>query len=325
MTQQSAEVITSGGIGGPREPRSWAIPAVVAGAAMIGVVAVPVLITVLGSQPSTPAATAADRPSASASGSTSAAPSAAVVAVPAAAPSRAPRASLALATPVPPNRVHVPTPQPTRSSSAPGTPSVSGDPIAGGRSAAVDPLSGPAGRTVTITGRCVPGTDTRYTAGSPSAAKHPVTADGSFAVREQVATEAAQAHDGAQVPLEVTCLDAGGTVTFRQAFSFQVTAVVALPDQVPGDAGPLGAPQSAPAGSSVSVSGGGFMPGAPVVFGVRNLDSGKAEGTRQVLAGGGGGVSAMLAVPGPASVQIVAAGFDPGGGYRVLVATLATN
>jgi hypothetical protein len=329
MTQQEAEVLTSGSPGAPREPRSWTIPAVVTGAAVLGVIAVPVLLALLGSQPTDPVATSAHRPSASASGPGPAVASEAPTAVPATLPSRAPRASLALATPVPPNRVHVPTPQPTRPSGpASGTPSVGVDPSAspgGGRSGALEPLNGPAGRTITLSGHCVPGADARYRAGSPSASKHPVTGDGSFTVHEQVATDAAQARTGAQVPLEVTCLDAAGNVTFRQAFTFQVTAVVGLPDQVPGDAGQLGAPQSAAAGSTVTVSGGGFLAGAPVVFGVRNLDSGREEGTRQVLADDGGGASVSVPVPGPAQVQVVAAGVDPGGSYRVLVATVTTN
>jgi len=294
---------------------------------VLGVVCVPVLLALTGSQPATLATTAASqRPSASGSGSAALVVSQAPVAA-SSAPTRAPRASLALATPVPPNRVHVPSVQPSRSSSpSSGMPSATGQPTQGGgeRSGALEPLSGPAGRMVTLTGHCVPGTDTRYSAGSPSAAKHPVTTDGSFTVREQVATDAAQARPGAQVPLAIQCLDAAGNVTFQQAFTYQVTIVIGLPDQLPADAGQLNAPQSAPAGGTVTVSGGGFMPGSPVVIGVHNVDTGKNEAPRQVQSEDGS-VSATVSVPGPASLQIVAAGVDPGGTYRVLVASLTTN
>jgi len=317
----------SGGGRGPREPRKWVIPGVVAAAAVLGIVSVPVLLSLSGSQSATvQVAAASQRPSASASGTAAVVVSQAPVAA-SSAPTRAPRASLALATPVPPNKVHVPSVQPSRpSSSSSASASATGQPSQGGgeRSGALEPMSGPAGRTVTLSGHCVPGTDTKYSAGSPSATRHPVTADGSFTVREQVATDAAQARTGAQVPLQIQCLDAAGNVTFEQAFTYQVTIVIGLPDQLSGDAGQLNAPQSASAGGTVTVSGGGFMPGSPVVIGVHNVDTGKNEAPRQVQSEDGS-VSATVSVPGPASLQIVAAGVDPGGTYRVLVASLTTN
>lgn len=284
-----------------RPSNSWVLPVAVAAAVVVGALSVPFLMWLgpLLTSPSEQAQVVAASTSA-ASGENGETMSSAVPTRRLAVPTVAPTASLAAPPPAPPKRTVV----------------VSTSADLGGRQASVEPARGVGGQLATVTGKCRPGTDAQVAVSG--AAKQTVGADGSFSVRVQVGSSAGV---GQTAAVQVTCLPAGGGKGVSFTAPFTVTAVVTMPRQI-GNAGSLDVQQS---GGQAEAAAAGFLPGTPVLFEVRNVDTGATESQRRVLADDAGAVDILGVTLGTGTQQLVICGIGDDGSRRLLAGTVTVE